>query len=90
MLAIRGRRSSSVGVRVWSGRRAERRVKRTSGGVWRREEVRVIMFSGARKGMVERKARRAERKSMFRECRTARGRGVTESEEEAEAARWLW
>lgn len=78
-----------MGVRVWFGRRAERRVKRTSGGVWRREAVRVMMFSGARKGRVERKARRAERKRMFRECRTGRGRGVIESEEEAEAVRWL-
>lgn len=37
------RRRSSVGAR---GRRAERRVKRTSVGVWSRELVRVKMFSG--------------------------------------------
>ena len=51
------RRASSVGVRP-SGRRAERRVKRTSVGIWRREEVRVKMLVGEKGGRVlRRKAR---------------------------------
>ncbi len=48
------RRASSVGVRP-SGRRAERRVKRTSVGIWRREEVRVKMFGGENRARVFRR-----------------------------------
>jgi len=40
---------------VWFGRSEARRVKRTSLGVWRREEVRVRMFSGEKRGRVEMK-----------------------------------
>ncbi len=50
---MRGLRSESVGRRVWLGRRRESRVKRTSEGVCRREEVRVKMFSGEKYGFVE-------------------------------------
>jgi len=52
---MRGLRASSWGVRVWFGRSEARRVKRTSLGVWRREEVRVRMFSGEKRGRVEMK-----------------------------------
>ena len=46
------RRISSVGVR---GRSAERRVKRTSVGIWSREEVRVKMLVGEKRGRVLRR-----------------------------------
>lgn len=38
---------------MWFGRREVRRVKRTSVGVCKREEVRVRMFSGEKVGRVE-------------------------------------
>lgn len=42
----------SVGVRPASPRTWERRVKRTSVGIWRRDCVREKMFSGAKMGIV--------------------------------------
>lgn len=41
-------------------------MKRTSLEVWRREEVRVKMFSGEKRGRVERRARREDRKRRLR------------------------
>ncbi|KAL8680266.1 MAG: hypothetical protein Q9224_006955, partial [Gallowayella concinna] len=67
MLAMRGLRCSSAGVKVLAGRRLLRRLKRTSFGVWMREEVARKMFSGAKYGKVERKKRKVEMKRMFRE-----------------------
>lgn len=92
MLAMRRRSCSSRGVRVWFGRRAERRVKRTSWGVWRREEVRVRMFSGVKGGRVNRRERREERKRMFKARFVGLERDVIGSggeAEEAEEARLL-
>lgn len=66
MEAIRGLRSRSDSVRTRSGRTRLRRVKRTSLGVCKRDEVRVNMFSGEKKGRVEMRAKRAEIKRMFR------------------------
>jgi len=83
---MRGFRASSWGVRVWFGRREARRVKRTSLGVCRREEVRVRMFSGEKAGRVEMKYIVAERKRRLRDRRMAGGMGVIGSEEGAEAA----
>jgi len=85
-LAMRGLRASSEGVRVWEGRREATRVKRTSLGVCRREEVRVRIFSGEKGGRVESRYIRAERKRRFRERRIGGGMGVMGSEEGAEAA----
>lgn len=63
---MRGFSCASVFVRVWLGRRVARRVKRTSEGVCRREEVRVKMFSGEKNGRVESRARREVRKRRLR------------------------
>lgn len=48
------RRRLSASVKPEGPRRAERRVKRTSMGIWRREEVRWKMFSGEKMGSVRR------------------------------------
>ena len=59
------RRISSTGVRP-VGRKAERRVKRTSVGIWRREEVKENMFSGEKTGRVLMRKARAVRKRIMR------------------------
>lgn len=43
------RRASSAGVKPF-GRMLERRVKRTSVGIWSREEVNLKIFSAAKRG----------------------------------------
>ena len=79
--------ASSWGVKVWFGRKVERRAKSTSVGVCRREDVRVKMFSGENGGRVETMKRRAERKRMLRERWTGGRRGMGfEGAEEVEAA----
>ncbi len=60
------------------GRRAERRVKRTSVGIWRREDVREKMFSGAKTGRVLRRKETEVMRSMVRARRTAGGAGRME------------
>jgi hypothetical protein len=68
------RRVSSAGVRP-VGRRAERRVKRTSLGIWRREEVRENMFSGEKKGRVLMRKAKAVKKRIMRARETFEGTG---------------
>lgn len=54
------RRAPSVAVSALSGRSEASRVKSTSVGIWRREDVRLNRFSGARGG----KARTKRAKEM--------------------------
>lgn len=77
MEAILGRRRLSASVRPEGPRARLRRVKRTSLGVCRREDVAVKMFSGAKGGRVEASARRAETKRMVRDLETGMGIGCT-------------
>lgn len=72
-----GRRTPSASVSPETPRARLRRVKRTSLEVWRREEVVVKMFSGAKYGWVEMRARRAEMKRMVRDLETDLGIGCT-------------
>ena len=68
------RRISSEGVRPM-GRKAERRVKRTSVGIWRREDVRLNMFSGEKKGRVLMRKAEAVMKRIMRARETLGGTG---------------
>ena len=70
------RRISSEGVRP-VGRSAERRVKRTSVGIWRRDCVSVKRFSGEEKGRVFRRKESAVMRSMRRARDTLGGMGRT-------------
>ena len=72
--AIFERRISSEGVRP-VGRKAERRVKRTSLGIWRREDVREKTFSGEKKGRVVMRKAEAVRKRITRARETFAGVG---------------
>ena len=78
MEAILGRRMVSASVRPEGPRARLRRVKRTSLEVWRREEVKVKMLSGAKEGRVEMRAMTAETKRMVRDLETGLGIG------------WIW
>ena len=73
MEAILGRRIPSASVRPNGPRARLSRVKRTSLEVCRREDVVVKMFSGAKEGRVEMRARRAEMKMMLRDLDTELG-----------------
>lgn len=57
------------------GRRADRRVKRTSVGIWRREEVREKMFSEEKSGRVFMREAAAVRKRIVRARDTLAGTG---------------
>jgi hypothetical protein len=72
------RRARSDRVRVAAGRRVERRVKRTSAGICRRDWVRVKMFSGERTGRVRRRktAATARRTRIARKMPDGSGRGL--------------
>ena len=59
------RSTSSEGVRP-VGRKAKRRVKRTSVGICRRDEVRLNMFSGENRGSVLTRKAVAVMKSIIR------------------------
>ena len=67
----------SASVRPEAPRARLRRVKRTSLEVCRREDVVVKMFSGAKYGRVETRARTAEMKRMVRDLETGLGTGCT-------------
>lgn len=77
MEAIFGRRVLSASVSPETPRARLRRVKRTSLEVCRREDVVVKMFSGAKEGRVEMRARTAETKRMVRDLETGPGTGCT-------------
>jgi hypothetical protein len=72
MEEILERRISSVGIR---GRRVERRVKRTSVLICRREEVRVKMLVGAKGGRVLRRKTRDVKVRIRRARETLEGTG---------------
>lgn len=57
------------------GRRAERRVKRTSVGVWMRDCVRVKMFSGLKRGRVFSRKMADATKRIVRARTTCEGTG---------------
>lgn len=77
MEAMRGFKSSSAWVSLPSGRRELRRLKRTSFGVCRRDEVIWKMFSGAKVGSVEMRAKTQETKRILRAVKTYVGGGRT-------------
>lgn len=68
------RKISSEGVRP-VGRKAESRVKRTSVGICRREDVRENMFSGEKKGSVFMRKAEAVMKRIIRARETLGGTG---------------
>ena len=68
------RRDSSLGVRP-DGRSAARRVKRTSVDIWRRDWVRVKMFSGVNWGRVLRRKKSEVMKRIVRARETGAGMG---------------
>lgn len=72
---MRARKKRSESVSDWLGRMRPRRVKRTSLGVCSRDEVRVNMFSGEKKGKVKTKAMTAEIKRILRPLNAADGTG---------------
>jgi len=75
MFTKRARRASSDGVRVSLGRRVESLLKRTSGGIWRRDCVAVKTFSGEKTGRVRARRRSATPKRTVRARETEGGRG---------------
>ena len=76
-------------MRVVLGRIRPRRVKRTSLGVWRREDVTANMFSGERKGRVQIKAMEAVMKRMLRARKTGTGVARIGTGEVFVMARWV-
>ena len=68
------RRAVSLGARP-VGRRPWRRVKRTSTGIWRRDWVRLNIFSEAKYGSATMRKRRAVPPRMIIACKTFLGRG---------------
>ena len=62
---------------MFAGRIDARRVKRTSLGVWSREDVKLNTFSGEKVGTVEIKAKAEARKRALRALRTYGGVGRT-------------